>query len=663
MGSIYVSFIVKPTSVCTDSTEPLDKGFQSVYKPLLKFLYSNPSFPFAFTLTGPQLQYFRRRKNELITIVHELSDRKQIEILGGGYNEPLLPLLYSVDRNGQIDLLTSEIRQTFGKRPRGMTLYQDCWDSSLVNNIHTCGLEYVILDSGIVQESKRSYLPVFMSDLGKNVDILLSYNEFIPTPQMLAEEFVWNIEKAILKAEKKDTNLQLDSDRLIVIMLDQETAANLTSAKWFEKLLAYFTENENTKVRLTTPNLYRQQATFTKIPLYIPVGLNSEITKLVSSDNKNRFPSSIHDFIYKYRECQRLYNRMMYLSMLVNQYKTDKMRKKSAREKLWQAQSGLAYLCKSNTPVENSIYRQQAYHYLTDAEKILRGDGKFEESVTCFDYDNDGDEEYVCRMEQYFAYISQEGGCVPELDIIKNSGNYADNLSREAIFDGYEDFYDRGFFIDHLFTEDQLEKYINGEAAGDGVFSRIKYSELKYSQKHHEVQLCAKAVWKPTGQTVSLRKKYVINSTGMYVQYILHNESSKPLKAKFIVESNITNISFGKKDDSGFSIETVGNEQVYLINTEYPANSKDVKGKLNNIQTVRLSDLTNGISFVFEPNEKCSYSYTPLFIKRAGFDGEKIEKVNQIAVSSLYWDVNIEPGRETEKSINFTIIPVKKIKK
>ena len=663
MGSIYVSFIVKPTSVCTDSTEPLDKGFQSVYKPLLKFLYSNPSFPFAFTLTGPQLQYFRRRKNELITIVHELSDRKQIEILGGGYNEPLLPLLYSVDRNGQIDLLTSEIRQTFGKRPRGMTLYQDCWDSSLVNNIHTCGLEYVILDSGIVQESKRSYLPVFMSDLGKNVDILLSYNEFIPTPQMLAEEFVWNIEKAILKAEKKDTNLQLDSDRLIVIMLDQETAANLTSAKWFEKLLAYFTENQNTKVRLTTPNLYRQQATFTKIPLYIPVGLNSEITKLVSSDNKNRFPSSIHDFIYKYRECQRLYNRMMYLSMLVNQYKTDKMRKKSAREKLWQAQSGLAYLCKSNTPVENSIYRQQAYHYLTDAEKILRGDGKFEESVTCFDYDNDGDEEYVCRMEQYFAYISQEGGCVPELDIIKNSGNYADNLSREAIFDGYEDFYDRGFFIDHLFTEDQLEKYINGEAAGDGVFSRIKYSELKYSQKHHEVQLCAKAVWKPTGQTVSLRKKYVINSTGMYVQYILHNESSKPLKAKFIVESNITNISFGKKDDSGFSIETVGNEQVYLINTEYPANSKDVKGKLNNIQTVRLSDLTNGISFVFEPNEKCSYSYTPLFIKRAGFDGEKIEKVNQIAVSSLYWDVNIEPGRETEKSINFTIIPVKKIKK
>ena len=149
----------------------------------------------------------------------------------------------------------------------------------------------------------------------------------------------------------------------------------------------------------------------------------------------------------------------------------------------------------------------------------------------------------------------------------------------------------------------------------------------------------------------------------MYVQYILRNESNKPLIAKFAVESNITNISFGKKEDSGFSIESAGNEQVYKINTELPSNKNDIKSKLNNIQTVRISDLTNGISFVFEPNEKCSYSYIPLFIKRAGFDSENLQNVNQIAVSSLWWDINIEPGRETEKSINFTIIPVKKIKK
>ena len=666
MGSIYVSFIVKTASVCAENTELLDKSFHSVYKPFFKFLYSHSSIPFSFALSGPQIQYFKRRKNELIAIMRELVDRKQVELLGGGYYEPLLPLLYSVDRNGQIDLLTSEIRQTFGKRPRGMTLFQDCWDSSLVNNIHTCGLEYVLLDNSIVQESNRCFLPIYMSDLGKNVDIFLTYNELLPTTETLTEEFIWNIEKSVMKAEKKDTHLQLDTDRIVVLTLDQDTAASLLESKWFEKLSLYFAENPDSRVKLTTPNLFRQHSSKTKIPSYIPVGINSEVTNLVlaeKGDSKQRFPATIYDFMYTYKASSKLYNRMMYLCMLVNQYKNDRIRKKTAREKIWQAQSGIAYICSSNIPVENTMFRQQAFKNLNEAEKILRGDGKFEESVTCFDYDNDGIEEYVCRMDQYFAYISLAGGTVPELDVIKNSANYADNLRKSFMFDGSEDGYERGFFVDHLFTEDQLKKYVNGEAAGDGVFSRIQYNQLKYSQQHHEITLCARAVWKPTGQTVYLRKKYVINSTGMYVQYIIKNESSKPLNAKFAVESNMTNVSFGLKNDSGFSIETVDNGQIRVIDTNATTKALNEKGKLSDIHVVRISDQTNGISFVFEPNEKCGYTYNPLNLKRNGYNGASTEIVNQMYVSTLYWDINIEPGMETEKSINFTIIPVKKIKK
>ena len=32
-------------------------------------------------------------------------------------------------------------------------------------------------------------------------------------------------------------------------------------------------------------------------------------------------------------------------------------------------------------------------------------------------------------------------------------------------------------------------------------------------------------------------------------------------------------------------------------------------------------------------------------------------------VSTLYWDIDIESGKETEKTINFTITSVKKAKK
>ena len=666
MGSIYVSFIVQSVPLCTDNTEILEKSFQNIYKPVIKYLYSHPSFSLSFAFSGPQIQYFKKRKNELITILRELVDRKQVEILGGAYNDALLPLLNSVDRNGQIDLLTSEIRQTFGKRPRGMTLFQDCWDSSLVNNIHTCGLEYVVLSSSLLPESKRSFLPIFMSDLGKNVDIFPYYNELKPDEEMLPEEFIYSVEKAVLKVEKKDTHVQLDADRIVAISFTPKQAAKLIEAKWFEQLEKYIENTKDIRLKLTTLNNFRSTGIKYKLPSYIPVGISEDVSSIVqlsTGDTRSKYPCTIYDFLYTYNASRKLYNRMMYISLLVNQFKTDKIRKKTAREKLWQAQNGTSIICNSSEPVNNSLYRQTAYKYLTEAEKMLRGDGTFTESVTCFDYDNDGIEEYVCRMEQYFAYISLAGGCVPELDVIKNSYNYTDNLTRKFEFDGYDDDYERGLFIDHLFTDSQLELYIRGEPAGDGVFSRIQYSQLKYSQQHHEVQLCARAVWKPTGQTVYLRKKYMINSTGMYVQYIIKNESDKPLKAKFAVESNFCDISFLSNNKAGFSIETVDNGDVVVLDTEKSSQDLNKKGKLNNVQLVRLSDKPNGISFVFEPNEKCSYCYNPFKLNRPSFNNDKIGAVNLLYESSLFWDINIEPGRETEKSINFTIIPVKKIKK
>ena len=296
MGSIYVSFIVKSVPVCTETTEVLEKSFQSVYKPVLKFLYSHPSFPMSFAFSGPQIQYFKKRKNELITILHELTDRKQVEILGGGYNDPLLPLLNSADRNGQIDLLTSEIRTTFGKRPRGMTLFQDCWDSSLVNNIHTCGIEYVILNSSIIPESKRTFLPIFMSDLGKNVDIFPYYNDLLPNEQMLAEEFIYNIEKAVLKAEKKDNHLQLDADRIIAIALTPEMVSSLNETKWFEQHGKYIQANEVGRVKLTTLNNYRTNGVKIKIPSYIPIGISDEVTKITSmssTEKSNKYPGTV----------------------------------------------------------------------------------------------------------------------------------------------------------------------------------------------------------------------------------------------------------------------------------------------------------------------------------------------------------------------------------
>lgn len=667
MGSIYVSFNLKSVSTSMESNDVLDKNYQAVYRPIIKFLYAHPDFPFSFSLSGNQIQFVKKRKNELITIFRELVDRKQVEVLGGGYFDPVLPLLYSVDRNGQIDMLSAEIRQTVGKRPRGISIFADCWDSSLVNNIHTCGIEYVLLNSSLVPENKRKYLPIIMSDLNKSVDIYPYYDAFIPSKDITPEEFVLGIEKTVERVEKKDPYFQLDVDRIININLNHESIIELTGSKWFDKLLTYLKANPDCRIKLTTPYEYSKLIKV-KVPAYIPAGISSSVAKWIDTAYTESTPKpknqyTVYDFMDTYRSSHALYNRIMYISMLVNQYKSDKMRKKAAREKLWQAQNGTGLLCSDKGAFANSKYRQQCYKFLMEAEKILREDGKFKQSITCFDYDFDGINEYVCRMENYFAYISLISGAVQELEILKNTGNYADNLSRVLEYDGVTDDYERGIFIDHFFTEEQFNKYIQNQPAGDGVFSKIQYSELKYSQAHHEISLYAHALWKPTNQKVYLRKKYIINSTGMYVQYIIRNESNKRLTAKFAVESNFANTNFDAENTVYHTIDVVDAGNKIEIDPTKGVAEQIQQGELQKITAARIYDTESSISFVFEPNENCGFCYNPIFYKRPDTTASNIVTVDVTTVSTLFWDIDIEPGMETEKNINLTIIPVRKIKK
>ena len=664
MNSIYVCFSLKAVSYTLESQRILENDYQTVYKPLLKFLYNNPSLDFSLSFSGLQLSYFKNRKKEVITILKEMIERKQLEILGGGYYSPVLPLLFPVDRNGQIDMLSAEIRQTLGKRPRGVTLFADCWDSSLVNNLQTCGIEYTCLDSSIFGPDKLKFLPVIMTDLGKSIEIYPSYENFTPIKTESPKDFLDRITKAVEKIEKKDKYLQVQPERIVTINLSHSDVSELNSVKWFEKFGAYLNENNDSRIRFTTLNKYKKNHSI-KIPGYISSGMNHRIaegTELAIFGSKGKEIKALNafDFMQIYNPSHSLYNRMMYVSMLVNQCKIDKMRKKAAREKLWEAQNGLGLLCTYKSIFNNSKYRQQAFKNLMDCEKILRETDSFKETITTFDYDGDGLHEYVCRMENYFSYISLISGSILDLEPIKNSGNYADNLNRIYEWDGYEDDYGRGLFVDFLLSNDQYDSYINGEVPADGVFSKIHYSVLKFSANRHELQLTASAIFNPTKQEVLLKKKYIINSDGMNVQYIIKNNSNKTLKAKFAVESNFNNVNFDKEDITYYNIEVLNNAERVMLDPSVSTLKLNKKNKLNKIDFARIADLENGISFAFEPNELCSYYYNPIIFKRPANVSNKKENIGMTFVSSLIWDVEIESGKETEKNINFTISSIKK---
>lgn len=665
MSHIHICYSLKSSRLGPFQKEIFEKDYLTVYKPIAKFLYAHPNFFMTFAFNGVQIEFLKKKYPEFIELLKELVQRKQIELLGGGYYDPAFPLLFPMDRTGQIELLTSSIRALIGKRPRGVNICASIWDYSLVSCFHNCGMEYVLLDDSLISQEKQKFIPLIMSDKGKTLSIIPICQEFKPTHSISVKEYLNEISKKILKTEKNSSEIIKNCTKAINVQFSHEEFAELLKSNFFEKLEKELNES-NGLIDFSTPLKFLKESKI-KIPVYIASGMTKDVAqwgiepyKSVKTDK--RYPITIYDFFQIYPQSRALYDRMLYVSTLVNQSHGDKLRKTTAREKLWEAQNGDGFICTSTGAFVSSTYRQQAYKKLTEAEKILRQCGDFEESVSVLDYTGDGFNEYVFRMNNYFAVIGLNGGTIRELDVFQNSGNFADNFTRVKEFEGFDDGYDRGLFIDHIFTESEFEMYLQNKPSGNGIFSKYIYSEFGFNAQHKEVQFFASANFQKK-QKISLRKKYVCQSSGMMVQYILKNESSEILNAKFAVESSFAQTNFNAKDFNAFSLDIVSGGKKQEIDTKTSSHQLNDSGKLSDVEGIWVTDTDNNITFVFEPNESCGMSFNPIVFNRPEYTTGDLVPAGMTFANTMFWDITLAPGMEMEKTINFTIYSHKKVRK
>lgn len=330
------------------------------------------------------------------------------------------------------------------------------------------------------------------------------------------------------------------------------------------------------------------------------------------------------------------------------------MRKASAHEKLWEAQCGFNYINPENGLPSLSPSRQKAYSLLNEAERYIREASDFKENVTTFDYNGDGLNEYVCQMDKYFAVVSLKAGSITDLNVIASSGNYAASLSCIDQFDGYSDNRSRGFFVEHLFDDDDMTKYIKDEPVTSGIFSRVQFSEKKFDSKRKDIQLEGYGEYSSLTQGVRLRKNYIATSSGMVVQYILKNESPIELKGYFVVECNFAQTEFSKKiDGSQYNAEFI------LDSNKTEIKCDDVLNVEKGVSYLQVNDNANGNSFVFEPNEDSGLCYSMLTFNRPVSETQTVIS-SRDSKYAMYWYIDLSAGMEIEKTINFSIIPVKK---
>ena len=98
--------------------------------------------------TGPLLEWIERERPDYFDKLRALVGRGQVELLGGGFYEPMLAVLPERDARGQIQMMSDYLEAHFGVRPEGMWLAERVWEPALAKLIADAGMKFTLVDDG-----------------------------------------------------------------------------------------------------------------------------------------------------------------------------------------------------------------------------------------------------------------------------------------------------------------------------------------------------------------------------------------------------------------------------------------------------------------------------------------------------------------------------------
>jgi alpha-amylase len=125
-----------------------EQAYADCYHPLLVALSEAPHVKVTLHHTGPLLEWIERERPVYFDLMREMVKRGQVELLGGGFYEPMLAVLPERDARGQILMMSDWLEARFGVRPEGMWLAERVWEPALAKLIADCGLKYTLVDDG-----------------------------------------------------------------------------------------------------------------------------------------------------------------------------------------------------------------------------------------------------------------------------------------------------------------------------------------------------------------------------------------------------------------------------------------------------------------------------------------------------------------------------------
>ena len=124
----------------------IEDVYRTAYEPLVAALERHPLVRLGLHYTGPLLDWLAAERPAFLDRLRTLAAADRIELLGGGYYEPVLTSLPEADRLTQLRLMSDAVERIGGRRPAGAWLAERVWEPDLPVALVDGGYRWTILD-------------------------------------------------------------------------------------------------------------------------------------------------------------------------------------------------------------------------------------------------------------------------------------------------------------------------------------------------------------------------------------------------------------------------------------------------------------------------------------------------------------------------------------
>ncbi|MBM4088046.1 MAG: DUF1926 domain-containing protein, partial [Planctomycetes bacterium] len=436
-----------------------EQAYQDSYRPFLDVFELFRDLRLSLHISGPLLEWLDDRHPEYVDRLSALVAAGRIEIIGGAFYEPILTMLPSRDRIGQICRYSECLETRLGAKVQGLWIPERVWEQSLTGDLVDAGIKYTVLDdfhfrnAGLTGDELHGYY--LTEDNGRLLSVypgserlrymipFASVRDTIGYLRSIAERFANAVVVFGDDGEKfgtwPDTKAHVYDNRWLRTFFEELSA----SADW---LLTTTLADASTAA---TPwgKIYLPDASYREMTEWaLPVEQQLEYERVVHElEHDPRWPRVMRflrggfwrNFKVKYAEANEMYARMMMVSRRLDEARetdgnADDL--ESARFALYRGQCNCSYWHGAFGGIYLPHLRNAVYNQLIAADNLLDlATGKTGSWVeaTVDDYNFDARQEVCLANDRLICLLAPAaGGQMYELDVRSICHNLLATLAR-----------------------------------------------------------------------------------------------------------------------------------------------------------------------------------------------------------------------------------------